>query len=383
MQIVPRFSLTLPHWLVPVAVLLFSVLSIVAVASTVWAAEHDTLQTGERLITIHDRNVEKSLITDKTTLREIFKEAKIATDPNDIVEPGLDEELPGNNYQVNVYRARPITVVDGERRIPIMSAYQTPKDIVEHAGLVLHDEDEASMQPSRDVVGMGMGLELTIDRATRLKLVLYGDESIVYTQTKTVAEFLEEKDITLAKKDTISKKPETAITQNMKLEIWRNGKQTVTKTESIKFGERYIQDADRKVGYREVKTPGVNGKKKVTYEIVMRNGKEVKRKTIQTVVITKPKEQVVVVGSKPSFDGDFADALAKLRSCEGGYDSWNPAGPYYGAYQFNEGTWYGVTDAPYGKATPAEQDAAARTLYERRGWQPWPHCGASLPDIYR
>ena len=118
-------------------------------------------------------------------------------------------------------------------------------------------------------------------------------------------------------------------------------------------------------------------------EIVMKDGQEISRTKIQSVVVAAPSEQVEVVGSKPTFDGDFAAALAKLRACEGGYNSWNPAGPYYGAYQFNQGTWNSVTDAPYGSATPAQQDEAARKLYERRGWQPWPSCGKGLPDIYR
>lgn len=341
------------------------------------------LKQGQRLITIYDRGVEKSLITHATTLREVFKKAHIIIDPNDIVEPGIDETLESDNYQVNVYRARPVTVIDGNNKIRIMSAYQTPKQIAQHAGFTLHDEDITKIQLPDDPLAEDMNLQLTIDRATPVRLVLYGKSDIVYTQADTVEAFLRDKKIQLAKNDILSVKSGAPIQSKMKIEIWRNGKQTITRDEAIDFDVQRIEDANKKVGYRQIKTPGVKGKKKVTYEVVMKNGKELKRKKIQSVILERPKKQVEVVGTKPSFDGDFAAALAKLRACEGGYDSWNPAGPYYGAYQFNEGTWYGVTDAPYGKATPAEQDAAARKLYERRGWQPWPHCGANLPDIYR
>ena len=58
--------------------------------------------SGERLITIHDRGDEKGIITTATTLRDAFKEADIVLDKNDIVEPGIDEELVANNYQVNI-----------------------------------------------------------------------------------------------------------------------------------------------------------------------------------------------------------------------------------------------------------------------------------------
>lgn len=281
------------------AVLLFSIFGIVLLAKSVWAADNDTLHTGERLITIHDRNVEKSVITEKNTLREVFKEENIIIDPNDIIEPGLDEELPGNNYQVNIYRARPITVIDGEKRVPVMSAYQTPQDIVEHAGLKLRDEDIAKIDLSKDLLNDGLGLRLEIDRAIPLTLMLYGDKTKVYTQATTIGDFLKEKNIKLGKKDTLSVKLTGAIAKNMKIEIWHNGKQTVTKKQKINFPVEKIYDADRDAGYRKVKTAGSNGLKKVTYEITHKNGKVVKRKVIQSITLKKARKQVEIIGTKP------------------------------------------------------------------------------------
>lgn len=369
---------TVFHILLTVALAVLCV-GIVSVMPRVHAAS----TAGERLITIHDRGEEVGLITEKDTLSEVFKEADITLDKNDLVEPAIDEELVGNNYQVNIYRARPVVIVDGMTKQLVMTAYQTPKQIAQHANILLHDEDKAALELTDDLLTDGASERMTIDRAIAVKLTLFGNTETVYTQAETVADFLKEKDITLTKKDTLAVSEDKAIVEGMHIEIWRNGKQTVTRKEVIEPPVRQIQDADQPVGYRKVKVAGTPGKKLVTYEIVMRNGKEISKKELQTVIVEQAKEEVVIVGAKPSFSGDFAEALAKLRSCEGGYDSWNPAGPYYGAYQFDRGTWAGVSSAPYGNATPAEQDAAARALYERRGWQPWPHCGASLPDIYR
>ncbi len=87
--------------------------------------------------------------------------------------------------------------------------------------------------------------------------------------------------------------------------------------------------------------------------------------------------------------GPSAEAWANLRDCEasGRYDAVNPAGPYYGAYQFNQGTWDSVA-ASAGRndlvgvvpsqAAPADQDAMAYALYASRGAQPWPSCGRFL-----
>lgn len=71
---------------------------------------------------------------------------------------------------------------------------------------------------------------------------------------------------------------------------------------------------------------------------------------------------------------------ALLRDCEasGDYGA-NTGNGYYGAYQFDLGTWQSVGGSGLpSDASPAEQDARALALYQDRGAQPWPVCGALL-----
>lgn len=342
---------------------------------------------GEKLIMIHDRETEQGLITKAATLREVFKQAGIRLDNNDRVEPGLDEPLVADHYQVNVYRARPVVIVDGPVKQLVMSAYQTPKQIAKHAGIELRDEDIAEVDFTNDFVGDGASIRMSVDRATPVQLTLYGKAETVYTQTTTVADFMKEKNITLGKDDDMSVDPATAISANMQLAIWRNGKQTITQEEDVAYETQKIQDANREVGFKQIDTPGVNGKKTVTYEIVMQNGIEVSRTAIQSVVTKQPVKQVETVGTKSTntFSGSFGEALARLRSCEGSYTS-NTGNGYYGAYQFDIQTWGGFGGYPNAAAAPpAVQDEKAWLTYQRRGWQPWPSCTKKmgLQDIYR
>ena len=340
---------------------------------------------GERLIVIHEDGKDRGIITRATTLRQAFTESDIRIDEHDKVEPGLDEELVASHYEVNVYRARPIIIADGAMRHKIMTPHQTPEQIAKDAGFTLQKEDIATISANTDMVSGGAGLQMTIDRAISFTFVFYGTKTTAYTQAKTVGDMLKSKDITLGKDDTLSVPIDTPITKNMTVELWRNGKQTAVVDEDIAFPAEQIKDADRPVGYRQVKTPGEPGKKKVTYEIEMKNGVEVSRKEIQSVVTKEPVKQVEIVGAKPSFSGDFAAALAKLRACESGGNYANKNNPKYrGAYQFSYSTWgnrYGIYDPA--DASPAQQDQAVRDDYLRSGWRPWPHCGAGLPDIYR
>lgn len=357
------------------------ILSTVAQAAT--ESEKEALEPGQRIVTIFDQGEKRVIVTRADTVGQSLERAGFSLADGDVVEPAADTKFATRDFTVNIYRAKPVMVVDGMRRERIVSPYTSAKDIVKHAGIDVRSEDTLELAQSTNFLDDGAGTRLTITRATPVTVVLYGERTQLYTQAATVDELLRDKKITLGADDTLSVERTTPIERDMVIEVWRNGVQTITEDHEVPFPTRQIQDADKSVGFREVQTPGKKGKKTVTFEVTMKNGKEVERKEIQSVVTEQPTEQVEVVGAKPNFDGDFAAALAKLRSCEGGYNSWNPAG-YYGAYQFDQRTWSSVADpSKYRNATPAEQDAAARALYERRGWQPWPYCGRNLPDTFR
>ena len=345
-------------------------------------------KAGERLVNIYDRGVEKTIVTKARTVREALKLAKISIDERqDVVEPGLDSEMVAEKYNVNIFRARPITIVDGNKRLKITTAEQTPALIAKAAGLEVFTEDKTALGKGDNIVVDGADTVMKVERASVVNFVLYGKESVVRTHAKTVGELLKDKNITLQKDDTLSVDRSARIVPGMKIELWRNGKQTVTVEEDVKFQTEKVQDANRDLGYREVKQAGENGKKNVTYEIEMKNGVEVSRKEIASVVTKESKKQIEIVGAKSSntFSGSFSEALARLRSCEGSYTS-NTGNGYYGAYQFDKRTWgkYGgyevASDAP-----PSVQDEKAWQTYKARGWQPWPTCRIKmgLQDIYR
>ena len=345
-------------------------------------------RAGERLVTIYDRGVERTIVTKARTVREALKLARLSVDERqDVVEPGLDSEMVAERYNVNIFRARPVTIVDGGKRLRVTTAQQTPILIAKAAGLEIFNEDKTTVAKADNVAVDGADMVMRVERALAVNFILYGKTSTIRTHAKTVGELLKDKNITLKKDDTLSVDLSAKIMPGMKIKLWRNGKQTVTVEEEVKFETEKIKDANRETSYREVKQAGENGKKNVTYEIEMKNGAEVSRKEIASVVIKEPKKQVEIVGTKSSntFSGSFSEALARLRSCEGNYKS-NTGNGYYGAYQFDKRTWgkYGGYEVA-SEAPPSVQDEKAWETYKARGWQPWPTCKIKmgLQDIYR
>lgn len=289
---------TLRTYLTPrVIVLLAIFVSAIVGLSSAFVVSGAT-ETDQRVITIYDQGKKRVVLTHAESVEETLKQANISLSEHDRVEPSRDAEYEASEYVVNIYRAHPVTIVDGMKREQILTPYTAAKDIVKDANVAVQDEDMLTLEQSTNVLADGVGTRLVIERATPVNLMLYGATSQMYTQATTVGEFLDEHDIKLADNDTISVARDTTISEHMTIEIWRDGVQTTTVEEEIAFPVRQVMAMDKPVGFREVQTLGVVGKKNVVYEIMRENGQEVSRQLIHEVIVSNPKEQVEVVGNK-------------------------------------------------------------------------------------
>ena len=363
---------------------------LVVVSTRVHAASSEAVsRSGRHVLTIHDGANEKGIFTEADTLGDALKEAGVVIDDNDVTEPRLDEKLVAATYEVNIYRARPVVVVDGFKRTKVITPYQTAKQIAKQANIELHDEDNVTFGASSDIMRDGALETLTIQRATPFTFVFYGKTIQSYTMAATVGEMLAGKNITLQSNDVLSVKASTPIVAGMKVELWRDGKQTVTREEKINYPVRQIKDADRPAGYRKIQTPGVKGEKVVTYDVVMKNGKELSKKAIKTVLVKEPKEQVEVVGTK--IEGPEA-IIAKIRAaaaakgidaqrvliiakCESGLNPRSDSGYYKGLFQHDPTYWAGRA-AKYGFAGASYFDvdaqiAVSTSMMAGGGWSHW------------
>lgn len=89
--------------------------------------------------------------------------------------------------------------------------------------------------------------------------------------------------------------------------------------------------------------------------------------------------------------GTTEEQWAQLRQCNanGDYQHANSNGIHFGAYEFRQTSWDDLARRHYPRlvgvnprdAAPDDQDRMAYRLYEERGWEPWPACGASLRSL--
>lgn len=204
----------------------------------------------EHFVTIHDQNSKSFQIkTNAITVREALERAEVELAESDTVEPGLTSRIDADNFHINIYRSRPVLIVDGLIRTRLMTSSYDPKTIATSAGLAVYDGD-------------------TIEEVENTN-------------------FLEVGDLTTYK-------------------ITRNGGRTITLEDTIPFSEETVQDSSLASGEKEVRTPGEDGRKVIKYRVNFIDGVEVSRELESETIVKEPVNKVIAVGSKKSIAPEWA-----------------------------------------------------------------------------
>lgn len=218
-------------------------LAVLVAIATPMISFADGKTSGEHLVRIYDRGEEKTIITNALTVRQALRAAKITIDEKiDAVEPNIDMELTGAKYQVNIFRARPITIVDGNKRLKITTAEQAPALIAKAAGLTLYREDKTHFTNSDDLLVNGVGLVMKIERSKQ---------------------------------------------------------RTITEEVDINFDIEHVKDDSQPIGFKSVKQLGEKGVRKVTYQAEVENEREISRKEVASEITKQSKKQIEIIGTKP------------------------------------------------------------------------------------
>lgn len=265
-----------------------------------------TLQPSDSHIVIlsYDKKTE-TIPTRAKTVGELLKRLNIVVNEGDVVEPSLSAAIPEDNFKVNVYRARPVTVVQGNIQKFSLSAALTPRSIAEQAGVTLFPEDQVTIAPSNNFLRDGITARVTIKRATPLTLNVYGTALQVRTQTSTVKDLLREKNVKLAKGDTVQPAPTATLTANQQVFVLREGTQLLTEEQAIPMPLRRVKDNSLSYGTIVVRQTGAPGKKLITY-INGPGGRQV----VQEVIIEAPVTQIEAEGSYINISGDKTSIMA-------------------------------------------------------------------------
>lgn len=289
-----------------------------------------------RVVSVYADGQSQTLPTRAETVGDLLNRLNIKLYDGDVVEPGVDTQIIDDNFSVNVYRSRPVTVVDGDRQVTVNTAAQSPRSVAEEVGVKLYPEDNVKVDLPESLLDEGSATEqVVVERSVPVKLVLYGQPYDVRTHAKTVEELIKDKGLE-AGDVTVLPPAKTPVTADMVIFVTNPDKNIVTAEEAIPNSEEIVNDPEVAYGQTVVKQEGTPGKKIIIYE-VDKNDPNIKA-VLQEVIAVQPINRIVARGTKiaaGSVTGTKADWMAAAGIDPSQYQyvdyiigresGWNPA----------------------------------------------------------
>lgn len=321
------------------------------------------------VVFLSDNGQRETLDTKAKTVGELINKLPLHLISQDVVEPSLDTPIVQDNFRINIYRARPVTVVDNGVKTVTITAQKSPRVVAQSAGLSIYPEDNVSFAPGSIAEGI-IGEKVVVDPATPVQFNLYGTNLTVRTHSKTVGDLLSEKNVKLAQGDTVQPATDTPITPNMQVFVIRNGTAIETDQEQIPAPVQIVSDPNLTLGARAVRQAGTPGLKAVTYQVVTQNGVQTSKTEIQEVIVSQPVPEIVAQGTNVNIAGNKTALMSAAGIAPGDYgyvdyivsheSNWNPGAE-------NASGAYGLCQAlPGGKMASAGSDWASNPVTQLR-----------------
>jgi uncharacterized protein YabE (DUF348 family) len=263
---------------------------------------------GNNIVIISHDHQTQIVPSHEPTVRALLAKLSIDIHPGDVVEPDLDTPIHQDDFRVNIYRASPVQIVDGGHVGLSFSAATTPLSVARQTGKRIYPEDSVSSAPVDNFLSQhAIGSVVTIKRSVPVTIDINGFPASTRTLAATVGAFLHEKHIEIGATGKVSPAPATRLKTGQTIYVVRDGTGIRSLTQIIPMPVHVIYDSSLAYGTSAVRQAGTAGRKVLTYRIVVKGGKVISKKLIQSVVTEDAVTQIVVEGTNLSgIKGDMA-----------------------------------------------------------------------------
>lgn len=269
----------------------YSIFSVVIVAVfSVWGIT-DTLQAEVTYAADGNSQVVKS---SDETVGELLEDLEIEVTNNDYISHSTEESLE-DGMEIEHIPAKEVAVVINGKKEIYETIAEDVESLFEEHNLDISKHDKVSHNLSTEIKD---GLVINIDKAYKIPVNYAGEKESIWATGGTVGEILSENDFKIKKSDKVKPAKKEQVTKNTEIEVTKVTKDTVVEKEATDYEIKEEKNSKLEKGKTNVIQKGRKGSVEKTYELVLENGKEVKRKEIDKEVLKKPKNKIVSVGTK-------------------------------------------------------------------------------------
>jgi uncharacterized protein YabE (DUF348 family) len=331
----------------------------------------------DKTITLDIDGQSQTVHTFAGTVGAVLSSDDISTGSKDIVTPAPGSSA-SDDETITVHYGRPLSLdVNGVKETTWVH-YPTVQQALQELG-VRTTGAQSSDAMSTIIPRSGLS-GLVVYTLRHVTFLVDGKTIQLNTTAATVTQAIAQAGIVLHNQDTASVPESSVPADGETISINRITGTTETKEVSIPFQTTQVNNPSAYTGTSSVTTQGVDGEETITYAVLVVNGVKQSPRQVSESVTQKPVDEVVSVGTEalPTSASDLD--WSALADCEsGGNPAEDTGNGFYGMYQFTISTW----DSLGGSGLPSDasagtQTALAEKLYSEAGAGQWPVCGKNL-----
>ncbi|GKU85030.1 hypothetical protein NCCP28_44260 [Niallia sp. NCCP-28] len=237
---------------------------------------------------------EKVIETHSSTIQEIFDELDIAISSEDYVFPSLEKKIT-DDMKVVWKRAKQVELKKDDEEKTVWTTAGSVEEFLKEQKISLNEHDQVNHQMDTTIE---QKMEIVVHIAFPVTLLDAGKKKQVWSTSTTVADFLTQQEISLAKLDRVEPNLKEKVKEKAVVNITRVEKVTDVVEQPIDYAVVTQKDHTLKAGTEKVVTEGKKGLVSKKFEVTKENGKEVSRKLLSEKNIKEKQDKLVAVGTK-------------------------------------------------------------------------------------
>ncbi|CAH0213851.1 MULTISPECIES: G5 and 3D domain-containing protein [Peribacillus] len=232
--------------------------------------------------------------THAATVNDMLEDLEITVKAADYVHPSRATKV-DDDLEVVWKPAQKIVMVQDGKTKDVWSTADTVDELLKDQNLSVKEQDKIT--PSKNTK-LKANMEVAIDKAFSLKLVVGGDEKQVWSTSTTVADFLKQQGVKLNDLDRVEPELTEKVEAENTVNVVRIEKVTDVVEEPVDFAVITKKDDSLSKGKEKIVKEGKDGLISKKYKVIKENGKEVKRELLSEKVVNKKQDKVVTVGTR-------------------------------------------------------------------------------------
>ena len=253
-------------------------------------------------VKVVDAGEATTVTTAKLQAAEVLSSAGIEVESDDIVDDS--NFVAGEGGEIVISRLNTINVEFAGNTQSYDVYSPTVGEALSEIGATIEKKDVTSYSSNTKVEE---GMNISILKAASVSIT-DANKTVKYAISRgTVADALKLAGVELGAEDYTEPSLDKKIKADSKIKVFRVVYKNETKSETVKYTTKKINDKTLAKGKTKVVTKGVNGKKNVTYSVKYINGKEDSKKKVSETVTKEAVQEVIKVGTKKTSKNGISE----------------------------------------------------------------------------